>query len=73
VGRVLNLLGDLCDRFEIDMFVYLLMPNHYHLLLKTRRANLSTAMQWHGTTYTRHYNYRKPAEGICSGDAIKAF
>lgn len=59
----LNLLGDLCERFEIDMFAYVLMPNHYHILLTTRRANLSKAMQWLGTTYTRYYNNKNSCRG----------
>ena len=59
----LSLLGDLCERFEIDMFAYVLMQNHYHLLLKTRRANLSRAMQWFGTSYTRHYNNKNSCRG----------
>jgi len=32
------------------------MSNHYHLLLKTIDANLSRAMQWFGTSYTRKFN-----------------
>lgn len=34
------------------------MGNHYHLLLKTNRANLSKSMQWLGVTYTRRFNLR---------------
>ena len=41
---------------EIDIFSYVLMNNHYHLLLRTPKANLSTAMQWFGTTYRRRFN-----------------
>jgi len=46
------------ERFEIDVFAYVLMGNHYHLLLKTNRANLSRSMQWLGVTYTRRFNLR---------------
>jgi hypothetical protein len=28
------------ERFEIDVFAYVLMGNHYHVLLRNRRANL---------------------------------
>jgi hypothetical protein len=48
---------------EVNIFAYTLMPNHYHLLLQTRRANLSKAMQWFGTTYTRHYNNKNSCRG----------
>jgi REP-associated tyrosine transposase len=46
------------ERFEIDFFAYVLMGNHYHLLLRTNRANLSKSMQWLGLTYTRRFNLR---------------
>ncbi len=49
-------LGDMAERFEIDLYAYVLMSNHYHLLLRTRRPNLSRAMQWFGVTYTNRFN-----------------
>ena len=51
-------IGEMSERFEIDVFAYVLMGNHYHLLLKTNRANLSKSMQWLGVTYTRRFNLR---------------
>jgi REP-associated tyrosine transposase len=50
--------GEMSERFEINIFAYVLMDNHYHLLLKTNRANLSKSMQWLGVTYTRRFNLR---------------
>ena len=32
----LNLLDQMNDRFCIDIYAYVLMGNHYHLLLQTR-------------------------------------
>jgi REP element-mobilizing transposase RayT len=54
----LKTIGEMYERFEIDVFAYMLMGNHYHLLLKTNRANLSKSMQWLGLTYTRRFNLR---------------
>lgn len=62
-GRFLNTIGELSERFEVDIFAYVLMDTHYHLLIKTRRANLSKAMQWFGTTYTRRFNNRHNRSG----------
>jgi REP element-mobilizing transposase RayT len=56
--RALETFGDVAERFEMDIFAYVLMTNHYHLLLRTRQANLSRAMQWFGTAYTRRFNNR---------------
>lgn len=44
-GLFLYTLGECCERFEIEAFAYVLMSNHYHLLIRTKRANLSRAMQ----------------------------
>ncbi len=52
----LNCLGEMSTRFQTDIFAYVLMDNHYHILLRTNRANLSKAMQWLGATYTRRFN-----------------
>jgi len=52
----LKTIGEMSERFEIDVFAYVLMGNHYHLLLKTNRSNLSKSMQWLGVTYTRRFN-----------------
>ena len=59
----LKTLGEMCERFEIDVFAYVLMDNHYHVLLKTHRANLSKSMQWLGVTYTRRFNLRHCRSG----------
>lgn len=52
----LDLLGKLAVRFNIEVHGYVLMGDHYHLLLKTNDANVSKAMQWFGTSYTRRFN-----------------
>ncbi|MCP4553502.1 MAG: TetR family transcriptional regulator [Bacteroidetes bacterium] len=52
----LQILGELCVRFQIGIFGYVLMPDHYHMLLKTVQPNLSKAMQWLGTSYTKKFN-----------------
>jgi putative transposase len=54
----LKTIGEMSERFEIDIFAYVLMGNHYHLLLKTNCVNLSKSMQWLGVTYTRRFNLR---------------
>ncbi len=54
----LSLLGEMSGRFEIEIHSWVLMSNHYHLLLKTKQANLSRGMQWFGATYTRRFNLK---------------
>jgi len=54
----LDAVGEMSERYDIDIFAYVLMDNHYHLLARTRQANLKKAMQWFGTTYTQRFNRR---------------
>lgn len=59
----LALLEELSARFNLEIYAYVMMDNHYHLLLKTLDANLSKAMQWFGTSYTRKFNLKNHACG----------
>ena len=51
------------ERFQVDVQAYVLMNNHYHLLVQTRHANLKKAMHWFGTVYTLKYNRRHLRNG----------
>ena len=46
----LEALGEMSDRFDIEMYAFVLMSNHF--LLQTRGSNLSRAVQWFGVAYT---------------------
>jgi REP element-mobilizing transposase RayT len=59
----LERLSEMAVRFEVECFAYVLMDNHYHLLLRTRRANLSKAMQWLGVAYTSRFNLKNQLSG----------
>ncbi len=59
----LDTVGEMSERFEVEIFAYVLMSNHYHLLLRTQHANIKKAMHWFGTTYTQRYNKRKNRSG----------
>ena len=54
----LDTIGEFSERFEIHVFAYVMMDNHYHLLVRTRHANLKKAMHWFGTTYAQRFNRR---------------
>ncbi len=56
-------IGETADRFELEAFAFVLMTNHYHLLLLTKLPNLSKAMQWLGVTYTKRFNNRHSRSG----------
>ncbi|HVM61411.1 MAG TPA: transposase, partial [Verrucomicrobiae bacterium] len=57
-GRFLQLLEESVGRFALVVHAYVLMDNHYHLLVETPQTNLSQAMHWLGVSYTVWFNRR---------------
>ncbi len=55
--------AELCDRTGFLLHAYVLMLNHYHLLLETREANLVAGMKWFQGTYTQRFNARHQVSG----------
>ena len=49
--------SELEGRFGVEVHAFVLMSNHYHLVLKTRRANLSQAIQWLNLSYGTRFNW----------------
>jgi REP element-mobilizing transposase RayT len=47
-----------CERTGWRVHAYVLMDNHYHLLLETPEPNLVVGMQWLQSTYTKRFNAR---------------
>jgi len=56
--RFLETLGEACDKTGWRIHAYVLMGNHYHLLIETPEANLVAGMKWLQGTYTQRYNGR---------------
>ena len=57
----LELLEEMIARHRVDVHAYVLMGNHYHLLVRTPEANLSRAIQWLNVSYSvwRNRRHRK--------------
>ena len=51
---------------------WVLMSNHYHLMVETPEANLVAGMRWLQNTYTRRHNCRHRLWGRLFGDRYKA-
>ena len=58
------LLNEVKEDFEMRILAYILMPNHWHLLLYPREdGDLSKALQWLGTSHARRHHTRKDTIG----------
>lgn len=54
----LDLLGEVCDRFNWRCHAFCQMTNHYHLVVETPEGNLSRGMRQLNGVYTQHINRR---------------
>jgi len=59
----LERLAEMTKRYGVEVHAYVLMPNHYHLLVRTPKANASDAMQWLNNGYGMWWNRRHAQSG----------
>lgn len=50
-------------RFGVRLHAYVLMDNHYHLLLELTEPDLSRAVQWLNVSYSIWFNRRHRRSG----------
>ena len=43
--KFLEIVQDASDDYDFEIYSFCLMNNHYHLLIKTKNLNLSSALQ----------------------------
>jgi putative transposase len=70
--RFLEKLAENVAGHHIRLYAYVLMTNHYHLLVETPRANLSAFMQQLNTSYTMYYNTKHQRIGHVFSGRFKA-
>jgi putative transposase len=56
-------LREACAKTEWRIHAYVLMANHYHLLVDTPEPNLVEGMKWLQGTYTHRFNHRHKVRG----------
>lgn len=59
----LDLLGRSSEIYQTEILVYVLMRNHFHLLVKTPRGNLQEFMRHFNISYTAWFNRRHRRSG----------
>jgi len=57
-SHFLELLENMAGRFGLRVHCFVLMDNHYHLIVELGRANLSLALQWLNLSYSAWFNRR---------------
>lgn len=56
--QLLTILAQSLALYWVELHAYVLMSNHFHLVVRTRKANLHKFMQRFNTTYTVYFNRR---------------
>lgn len=59
----LELLAGAVRRYRVRLHAYVLMDNHFHLLVETPEGNLSACMQWIKQSYSMWHNVRHDRVG----------
>ena len=61
--KFVGYLPEWITRYRLRLHGYVMMANHYHLLVETEEGNLSRAMQWLNTSYAQWYNRKHQRVG----------
>lgn len=61
--RLLLQLAENLKLYRVELHAYVLMSNHFHLLIKTTRPNLRGFMQRFNTSYTVYFNIKHKRTG----------
>lgn len=62
-GKFLDYLREAKEKYGFVLHGYVLMTNHYHLLIETPGANLSKVMHYLNGSYTTYINIKKNRSG----------
>ncbi|MCO5067754.1 MAG: transposase [Kiritimatiellae bacterium] len=68
----MELLEEMIVRHRVEVHAYVLMKNHYHLLVRTPDANLSQAIQWLNVSYSVWWNSKHQSCGSLFQGRFKA-
>ena len=56
--KFLEFLEKAKEKYNFYFYSYVLMSNHYHLLLETSSSNLSQLMHYVNSSYTTYFNIK---------------
>ena len=71
--KFLKLLENSLDIYQVNLYSYVLMTNHFHFLVQTPLGNLSEFMRHFNVCYTGYYNYRHSRSGHLYQGRYKSF
>jgi REP element-mobilizing transposase RayT len=70
--KFLEILKEIQNRYRINIYAFVLLPNHYHILLETPLANLSRAIQSLNGNYALYFSKKHDKPGHIFQGRFKA-
>src|SRR5215213_10044013 len=71
--QFVEFLGRAAKRFGWSITAWVLMTNHFHIVIRTPQPNLSRGMQWLNGSYADWFNRRYERSGHLFAGRFKAF
>lgn len=62
-AALLQTIGHALSRYDATAYAYCLMGNHYHIVVQTRRTNISRLMQYINGVHAQSHNRRHKLDG----------
>ena len=72
-NKFLYYLQKMSNLYKVQIFSYVLMDTHYHLLLKTEKPNLSQSIQFVNSSYAHWCNTKHIRKGHIFQDRYKSY
>lgn len=70
--KFLEYVSDAVEKYRFLLHAYVLMGNHYHLIIETPEGNLSRAMHYINSSYTTYTNIKRKRSGHLFQGRFKA-
>ncbi len=71
--KFLEIVCEVSEHYDFTIHAYVLMSNHYHLLLENTRENLSAGMRQINASYAQYYNKKYRRVGHLWQDRFKSW
>ncbi len=71
--KFLDIVCEVSEHYDFVVHSYVIMDNHYHLLLENKRENLSAGMRQINSTYAQYFNKKQKRIGHLWQDRFKSW
>ena len=70
--RMINLIRENLPKYEVAIYAYCIMPNHFHLLIKADLKELASFMAKILADFAKYYNFKHQRIGYVFQDRYKS-